>query len=202
MNSYLLDIQNKIGLISDQSVLLSKKYTPDDFLVINESIYQINDIVEKASNSLLFELSVKLLRVSLREFTDNVTLILESLKLTNNLNITTDILDFNSDQDYKIDMNNDVILQIFECAFADSIHRNADKVKVRILETSSSLILEFVDNGNYSLLENTITSARSLPPNIITKMMNSNMIRHHGRVDWKNRIDANGVIVRFYFPKH
>lgn len=203
MINYLHDIRNKLTLISGQATILSRKYGPEDFVPIQTNIMRINELVNNAYTYLSTNDSTPpvLQTSSTNEFLMQLNVLVETLKLIFPLEIVNEVLDFKTNQDFKICHNNDLILQIMENALGNSIDANATKIYTRVLEVDSKCIIELVDNGQGRAKEqHPLQKASVIPHGIGTKIITKNMTDMNGKAEWIPRLDSSGMILRLYFP--
>lgn len=206
MLNYLHDIRNKITIVNAHTTLLSQKYHDEEISVITANMMRINDLINEAYKEFKLLPAIEQSsndndEISLKEFTNKIDLIVESLSLSFPLEINNLMLSTEFKPASKIAFNLHSIMQVLENAIDNSLKANSSKLNVRISENESSCVIELIDNGSgISPLNKTNKDFSAIPHGLGKKFMIENMQKMNGTVEWCPRMDGSGMIVRLYFP--
>lgn len=202
MLTYLHDIRNKLTIISAHATILSRKYGEEDFHALKTNIVRINDIVNDAYHFMQNGDSRDKLSLTPIEFIRQMDLLVDTAALLFPIEILNETRQYVPKDDFKIDFNIDLVFQVIENAIDNSIKANSTKLMIRILESSNQCIFEIVDNGidKKNKIQH-VAETSIIPHGIGKEIMNDNMKKLNGKIDWTRRLDHSGMIVRLYFPK-
>ncbi len=202
MLTYLHDIRNKLTIISGQTTLLSRKYGEEDFHALRANLVRINELINDAYRFMQQGFEECKLSFTPTEFRRQMDLLTETAGLLFPLEIVNETRDYKPKDDFTIDFNINLVFQVIENAIDNSLKAKSTKLIIRILETGNNCVFEIVDNGgDKKNSEQTFKETSIIPHGIGKEIMNENMKKVHGKIDWTRRLDHSGMIVRLYFPK-
>jgi signal transduction histidine kinase len=202
MLTYLHDIRNKLTLISGHTALLSKKYGEEDFNPIRINLMRINEIINDAYRFTQEQLRECRLSLTSHEFIKQMDLLTDTVTLLYPIEMKNEVNDYHPRGEFEVDFDIGLIFQVLENAIDNSIKARATKLNIRLLESGNYCIFEIVDNGTIKeCVEKTSQDISIIPHGIGKEIMDQNMRKLHGKVEWTRRIDHSGMIVRLYFPK-
>jgi len=202
MLTYLHDIRNKLTLISGQTTILSRKYGEEDFHALRTNLVRINELINDAYRFMQEGHEICKLSFTPIEFIRQMDLLTETAGLLFPIEVINETRDYKPKNDFQIDFNINLIFQVIENAIDNSLKAKSTKLIIRILETNKDCIFEIVDNGvDKKNSEQPFKEASVIPHGIGKQIMNENMKKVHGKIDWARRLDHSGMIVRLYFPK-
>lgn len=202
MLTYLHDIRNKLTLISGHTAILSRKYGEEEFLPIRTNLMRISELINDAYRHLQDDNEHPPIIFTPQEFIRQLDLLTETLQLLFSVEIKNETRDFKPKDLFHVEFNVALIFQVLENALDNSIKANSSKIIIRLLETRDHCIFEIVDNGiGKPLQECAISDVSIIPHGIGKEIMNQNMKHIHGKIEWLNRLDQAGMVVRLYFPK-
>lgn len=203
MLTYLHDIRNKLTLISVHTAILTNKYGEEDFLPIRTNLVRISELINDAYRHLKEGMSEHKVNLSPLEFVKQLDLFTETVELLFPLEIKNEVLDYRPQNSFNIDFQINQVFQVIENAIDNSVKANSTKVIIRLVETVSHCVYEIIDNGTGKLdHEHSYVEDSSIIPHGIGKeIMMKNMEMVQGKVEWAQRFDQKGMIVRLYFPK-
>jgi signal transduction histidine kinase len=202
MLTYLHDIRNKLTLISGHTAILSKKYGEDDFHAIRTNLIRINDIINDAYKFMQDGYEESKLSFTPIEFIRQMDLLTETISFLYPIEVINETRDYRPRSEFSIDFNINLIFQVIENAIDNSLKAKSTKLIIRLLETSNSCVFEIVDNGMEKKQAGSSFEEGSIIPHGIGKeIMNDNMKKVGGKIEWNRRLDNSGMIVRLYFPK-
>jgi signal transduction histidine kinase len=201
MLTYLHDIRNKLTLISGHTALLSKKYGEEDFIPIRTNLVRINEIINDAYRFLQQKLDEAPHSLANSDFIKQLDLMTEAVTLLYPIEVVNEVSDFHPRGKFEIDFDIGLVFQVIENAIDNSLKAQATKLNIRLLETGNDCIFEIVDNGFKKDSLPKSPAGSIMPHGIGKEIMNENMKKLNGKVEWTRRIDYSGMIVRLYFPK-
>lgn len=201
MLTYLHDIRNKLTLISGHTAILSKKYGEADFHAIKTNIIRINELINDAYLFMQEGFEECKLSFTPIEFIRQMDLLTETAKFLYPIEVINETRDYIPRNEFTIDFNINLVFQVIENAIDNSLKAKSSKLIVRILETGNNCVFEIVDNGTEKKGVETHQEASIIPHGIGKEIMNENMKKVNGKIEWTRRIDHSGMIVRLYFPK-
>lgn len=204
MLTYLHDIRNKLTLISGHTTLLSKKYGEEDFHPIRTNIMRISELINDAYRHLQQINENPPINFTPQEFVRQIDLLTETAQLLFPIQFKNETRDYRPQDLFHIEFNIQMVFQVIENAFDNSVNASASKVIVRLLENDKFCIYEIVDNGTGKQMQTEYTSVNDvsiIPHGIGKEIMIQNMKSLHGKIEWARRMDQSGMIVRLYFPK-
>lgn len=201
MLTYLHDIRNKLTLISGHTSLLSKKYGEEDFIPIRTNLVRINEIINDAYRFLQQKLDETPHSLTNIDFIKQLDLMTEAVMLLYPIEIVNEVSEFHPRGNFEIDFDIGLVFQVIENAIDNSLKAHATKLHIRLLETGNDCIFEIVDNGFKKDSQPKSPTGSIMPHGIGKEIMNENMSKLNGKVEWTRRIDYSGMILRLYFPK-
>lgn len=201
MLTYLHDIRNKLTLISGHTAILANKYGEEDFLPIRTNLVRISELINDAYRHLKEGMSEHKLHLSPHEFVKQLDLFTETIEILFPLEIKNEVLDYRPKNTFNIDFHINQVFQVIENAVDNSVKANSSKVIIRLVETVSHCVYEIIDNGTGKVETSYIEDASIIPHGIGKEIMMRNMELVQGKVEWAQRLDQKGMIVRLYFPK-
>ncbi|MEA9358258.1 ATP-binding protein [Bacteriovorax sp. PP10] len=202
MLTYLHDIRNKLTLISGHTAILSKKYGEEDFHAIRTNLIRINEIINDAYKFMQEGYEECKLSFTSIEFIRQMDLLTETISFLYPIEVINETRDYKPKSDFSIDFNINLVFQVIENAIDNSLKAKSTKLIIRLLETGNHCVFEIVDNGmEKKQTENSFEEISIIPHGIGKAIMNDNMKKVNGKIEWGRRIDNSGMIVRLYFPK-
>jgi signal transduction histidine kinase len=202
MLTYLHDIRNKLTLISGHTAILSKKYGEEDFHAIRTNLIRINDIINDAYRFMQDGYEESKLSFTPIEFIRQMDLLTETISFLYPIEVINETRDYRPRSEFSIDFNINLIFQVIENAIDNSLKAKSTKLIIRLFETGNNCVFEIVDNGMEKKQAGSSFEEGSIIPHGIGKeIMNDNMKKVDGKIEWNRRLDNSGMIVRLYFPK-
>lgn len=202
MLTYLHDIRNKLTIISGHTTILSRKHGEEDFHAIRTNIVRINELVNDAYRFMQEGFEECKLSFTPIEFIRQMDLLTEAAGLLFPLEVVNETRDYKPKEEFKIDFNINLVFQVIENAIDNSLKAKSTKLIIRILETHNNCVFEIIDNGfEKKSSDKSFKEASIIPHGIGKEIMNENMKKVNGKIEWMNRLDHSGMIVRLYFPK-
>ena len=201
MLNYLHDIRNKLTLISGHTMLLSKKYGEEEFIPIKTNLFRISELINDAYRSTSEFKQAENTPLNKIEFVRQLDLLADTMQLLYPLHIKNEVRDFVSNDEFSIEFNNTLLVQVLENALDNSVKASSHKVIIRLLEVDKHCIFELVDDGSGKAKVNDLKDISIIPHGIGKEIMIRNMQKMGGRIEWSSRLDYSGMIVRLYFPK-
>jgi signal transduction histidine kinase len=202
MLTYLHDIRNKLTLISGHTAILSKKYGEEDFHAIRTNLIRINDIINDAYRFMQDGYEESKLSFTPIEFIRQMDLLTETISFLYPIEVINETRDYRPRSEFSIDFNINLIFQVIENAIDNSLKAKSTKLIIRLFETGNNCVFEIVDNGMEKKQTGSSFEEGSIIPHGIGKeIMNDNMKKVDGKIEWNRRLDNSGMIVRLYFPK-
>lgn len=202
MLTYLHDIRNKLTLISVHTGVLSKKYGEEDFHAIRTNLIRINDLINDAYLFMQQGYEECRLIFSPIEFVRQMDLLTDTISFLYPIEVINETRDYKPKSEYNIDFNINLVFQVIENAIDNSLKAKSTKLIIRLFESGNNCIYEIVDNGSSAKqAESTFEEGSIIPHGIGKEIMNENMKKVHGKIEWTRRLDNSGMIVRLYFPK-
>lgn len=202
MLTYLHDIRNKLTLISGHTTILSRKYGEEDFHAIRTNLIRINELINDAYRFMQEGYEECKLSFTPIEFIRQMDLLTETISFLYPVEVVNETRDYRPKDDFKIDFNINLIFQVIENAIDNSVKAKSTKLIIRLLETGNNCVFEIVDNGMEKKQADSAFEEISIIPHGIGKeIMNENMRKVQGKIEWARRLDNSGMIVRLYFPK-
>lgn len=202
MLTYLHDIRNKLTLISGHTSILSKKYGEEDFHAIRTNLIRINELINDAYRFMLDGYEECRLSFTPIEFIRQMDLLTETISFLYPIEVVNETRDYKPRSEFNIDFNINLVFQVIENAIDNSLKAKSTKLIIRLLEAGNNCVLEIVDNGmEKKQAETSFEEISIIPHGIGKEIMNDNMKKVHGKIEWARRLDNSGMIVRLYFPK-
>lgn len=202
MLTYLHDIRNKLTLISGHTTILSRKYGEEDFHAIRTNLIRINELINDAYRFMQEGYQESQISFTPIEFIRQMDLLTETVSFLYPVEVINEIRDYRPKNEFIIDFNINLIFQVIENAIDNSVKAKSTKLIIRLLESGNNCVFEIVDNGMEKKQAETAFEEISIIPHGIGKeIMNENMKKVQGKIEWTRRLDNSGMIVRLYFPK-
>lgn len=202
MLTYLHDIRNKLTLISGHTAILSKKYGEADFHAIKTNLIRINELINDAYRFMQEGYEECKLSFTPMEFVRQMDLLTDTIKFLYPIEVINETRDYKPKGEFNIDFNINLVFQVLENAIDNSLKAKSTKLIIRILESGGNCIFEIVDNGtDKKQTDSEFQEVSIIPHGIGKEIMNENMKKVHGKIEWSRRLDNSGMIVRLYFPK-
>ncbi len=202
MLTYLHDIRNKLTLISGHTSILSKKYGEEDFHSIRTNLIRINELINDAYRSMQDGFEECRLSFTPIEFIRQMDLLTETISFLYPVEVINETRDYRPRSEFNIDFNINLVFQVIENAIDNSLKAKSTKLIIRLLESGNNCIFEIVDNGTEKKhIESPLEEVSIIPHGIGKEIMNDNMKKIQGKIEWARRMDNSGMIVRLYFPK-
>jgi K+-sensing histidine kinase KdpD len=202
MLTYLHDIRNKLTLISGHTAKLSKKYGEEDFHAIRTNLICINELINDAYRFMQEGYKECKLTFSPIEFIRQMDLLTDTISFLYPIEVINETRSYKPRSEFNIDFNTNLVFQVIENAIDNSLKAKSTKLIIRLLESGNNCIFEIVDNGSLAKQAGSSFEEGSIIPHGIGKeIMNENMKKVHGKIEWSRRLDNSGMIVRLYFPK-
>jgi K+-sensing histidine kinase KdpD len=207
MLNFLHDIRNKITIINAHTSRLSKKYSDEEIMHIKTTVMRINDLVNDAYEQFSGSDSLRELSLgsndetNVLQFAAKIEMLIEKIALSFsfeiNNQINTTLLNLNSIIQY----NPKLLIQVLENAFDNSLKADSSKIIIRVIENEACCIVELVDDGSGISPTAKFNPVHTvIPHGLGKKIMEENMKKMNGKVEWLPRMDGSGMIVRLLFP--
>lgn len=207
MLNFLHDIRNKITMLNAHTSRLSKKYNDDEIMQIKTTILRMNELINDAYEQFSESESTREFpmgkndSLQLKEFAQKVESLIKNISQTFSIEIKNQINTTFYNDDSLVQYNPRLLLQVLENAFDNSLKANSSKIIVRVIENESYCIIELVDNGSgISPIVKLNPVHTVIPHGLGKKIMQENMRKMNGKVEWSPRMDGSGMIVRLLFP--